>query len=245
MIEKRTKHVEEKKKVHHETEHPAVARAKGFWANYSKPVIYISTAIIVIAAGWLIYKYMFKLPKEQQANDAVFVTQKYFSEFSNATNDTLKSAMAEKCLNGDGIAPGALKIISKYSGTKAANLCEYYSGATYLYLKQFDKSIKHLKNFSTDASQIQSRAYGMMGDAYAELKKNNDALDYYKKAAGVNEKDEFTTSEFLFRAGLFAETLGKRKDAIEMYKKIKQDYPLSDKATTIDRYLARLGEVSE
>jgi TolA-binding protein len=84
-----------------------------------------------------------------------------------------------------------------------------------------------------------------MGDAYAELKKNNDALDYYKKAAGVNEKDEFTTSEFLFRAGLFAETTGKRKDAIEMYKKIKQDYPLSDKATTIDRYLARLGEVSE
>lgn len=245
MIEKRTKQVEEKKKVHQETEHPVVTRAKGFWTNYSKPVIYLSSAIILLAVGWLIYKYMVKLPKEQKANDLVFVTQKYFNDFTSAPNDTLKAGLAEKCLNGDGTSSGALRIISKYSGTNAANLCEYYAGAIYLYLKQFDKAIKHLKNFSTGASQIQSRAYGMIGDAYAELKKNNDALDYYKKAAYLNEKDEFTTSEFLFRAGLFAETIGKRKDAIELYKKIKDDYPLSDKASSIDRYLARLGEVSE
>ncbi|MEP6616113.1 MAG: tetratricopeptide repeat protein [Ginsengibacter sp.] len=245
MIEKRTKQVEEKKTVHHEAEHPAIVRAKGFWANYSKPVIYISSAIIILAAGWLIYKYMFKMPREEKANDLVFVAQKYFNEFSTAPNDTVKAAMAERCLNGDGTSAGALKIISKYSSTNAANLCEYYAGATYLYLKQFDKAIKHLKNFGSDASQVQSRAYGMMGDAYAELKKNDDALDYYKKAANVNDKDEFTSSEFLFRAGLFAEAIGKRKEAVELYKKIKEDYPLSEKASTIDRYLARLGEVSE
>ncbi len=85
----------------------------------------------------------------------------------------------------------------------------------------------------------------MIGDAYAELKKNGDALDYYKKAADVNNKDEFTSSEFLFRAGLFAEAIGKKQDAIDLYKKIKNDYPLTDKAANIDRYLARLGEVAE
>jgi tetratricopeptide (TPR) repeat protein len=245
MIEKRTKQVEEKKKVHHEAEHPVVVRAKGFWANYSKPIIYISSAIILLAGGWLVYKYMIRLPKEEKANDAVFVTQKYFNDFTAAPNDTVKASLAAKCLNGDGTSSGALKIISKFSGTDAANLCEYYAGATYLYLKQFDKAVKHLKNFSTGASQVQSRAYGMIGDAYAELKKNGEALDYYKKAADVNEKDEFTSSEFLFRAGLFAESIGKRKEAAELYKKIKDNYPLSARGTTIDRYLARLGEVSE
>ncbi len=74
---------------------------------------------------------------------------------------------------------------------------------------------------------------------------NNDALDYYKKAADVNAKDEFTSSEFLFRAGLFAESIGKKQDAIDLYKKIKNDYPLTDKANNIDRYLARLGEVHD
>jgi len=229
----------------HKTDVDVVTRAKSLWDKNSKPIIYISTAIILLVGGWLVYKYMFKLPKEQKANDAVFVVQKYFSEFSNAPADSLKAPMANRVLNGDGGNSGALKFISKYDGTNAANLCRYYAGASYLHLKQFDKAIKYLKDFNTDATQIKSRAFGMIGDAYAELKKNGDALDYYKKAADVNNKDEFTSSEFLFRAGLFAETIGKKQDAIDLYKKIKNDYPLTDKAANIDRYLARLGEVAE
>lgn len=221
-----------------------ITRARGFWEKNSKPIIYISTAIILLVGGWLVYKYMVKLPQEEKANDAVFVVQKYFSDFSNSP-DSLKETMANRVLNGDGANPGALKFISKYDGTAAANLCRYYAGTSYLHLKQFDKAIKYLKDFSTGATQVQSRAYGMIGDANAELKKNTEALDYYKKAADLNKKDEFTSSEFLFRAGLFAETIGKKQEAIELYKKIKTNYPLTDKAANIDRYIARLGEVGE
>ncbi len=227
------------------TDDDVVTRARGFWENNSKPIIYISTAIILLVGGWLVYKYMFKLPKEEKANDSVFIVQKYFSDFSNAPADSIKAQLANRVLNGDGGNLGALKFISKYDGTNAANLCKYYAGTSYLHLKQFDKAIKYLKDFDTDATQIKSRAFGMIGDAYSELKKNNDALDYYKKAADVNAKDEFTSSEFLFRAALFAESIGKNKEAIDLYKKIKNDYPLSEKAANIDRYLARLGEVRE
>jgi tetratricopeptide (TPR) repeat protein len=229
----------------HKKDVDVVIRARDFWEKNSKPIIYISTAIILLAGGWLVYKYMIKLPKEEKANNAVFVVQKYFSDFSNAPSDSAKTMLANRVLNGDGGNSGALKFISKYGGTDASNLCHYYVGACYLYLKQFDKVIKYLKDFDTDATQIQSRAYGMIGDAYAEQKKNTDALNYYRKAADVNEKDEFTSSEFLFRAGLFAETIGKKQDAVDLYKKIKKDYPLTDKAANIDKYLARLGEVGE
>ena len=223
-----------------------VQRARGFWADYNKPVMYTASAIIIVLAGWLVYKYMFKLPKEEKANDVVFVTQKYFSDFSNAPADSSKLLLAAKCLNGDGVNPGALKIINKYPGTDAANLCEYYAGACYLHLKQYDKAIKFLTEFDADgATQIKSRALGMMGDASAELKRNDDALDYYKKAANVDERDEFTSSEFLFRAALFAQVTGKTKEAIDLFKKIKDEYPLSEKAADVDRYLAKLGEFSE
>ena len=229
----------------HKTEVDTITRVKGFWDKNSKPIIYIGAAIILLAGGWLIYKYMFKLPKEDQSNDAVFAIQKRFSEFSNAQSDSIKNTLAQVVLNGDGAITGALKFISKYDGTPAANLCKYYVGASYLHLKQYDKAIKYLKDFDTDAAQIQSRAYGMIGDAFAEQKKNNEALDYYKKAAQVNTKDEFTTSEFLFKAGLFAETIGKKKDAIDMFKKLRDDYPLTDRAANIDSYLARLGELGD
>lgn len=229
----------------HKPEVNVIDKARGFWENYNKPVIYIGSAIIVLLAGWIIYKYMFQIPKQEKSNNVVFVTQKYFNDFTSAT-DSSKAMLAAKVLNGDGTNPGALKIINTYSGTDAANLCEYYAGACYLHLGQFDKAIKFLKDFDANGStQIKSRALGMLGDASAELNKNDDALDYYKKAASVNEKDDYTSSEFLFRAALFAQVNGKNKEAIDLFKKIKSNYPLSEKANDADRYLAKLGEIVE
>ncbi|MEO6682089.1 MAG: tetratricopeptide repeat protein [Ginsengibacter sp.] len=220
-------------------------KLRGFWEDYRKPITFISTAVIVLVAGFMIYKYMFQIPKNQKANDVVFVTQKYFSEFTNAT-DSAKILLATKVLNGDGVNPGALKIMNDYSGSDAANLCEYYAGACYLHLGQFDKAIKYLKGFDADgATQIKSRTLGMLGDASAELNKNDDALSFYKKAASVNEKDDYTSSEFLFKAALFADATGQTKEAISLFKKLKDNYPLSEKATDADRYLAKLGELSE
>ena len=232
------------KKVH-QKEADVVEKARGFWEDYNKPIIYIGAAIVILFAAWMVYKYMFKIPKEEKADKIVFVTQKYFAEFTTAT-DSAKILLATKVLNGDGANPGALKIINQYSGTHAANLCEYYAGACYLHLGQFAKSIQYLKNFDANgATQIESRSLGMLGDASAELNKNDDALNYYKKAATVNDKDEFTSSEFLFRAALFAQSTGKTKEAIDLLKKIKTDYPLSQKASDVDRYLAKLGDFSE
>jgi len=232
------------KKVHKQ-DVDVLEKARGFWDQYSKPITYIASAIIVVVAAWLIYKYMFKAPKQEKADKVVFVTQKYFTEFTTAT-DSAKLQLATKVLNGDGVNPGALKIINQYSGTPAANLCDYYAGACYLQLRQYEKAIKYLKDFDANgATQIQSRALGMIGDAYAEMNKNDDALNYYKKAADVNEKDAFTSSEYLFRAALFAQTIGKTKDAIDLFKKIKSDYPLTEKAADVDRYLAKLGDFSE
>ncbi|HZW71029.1 MAG TPA: hypothetical protein VFF57_09130, partial [Hanamia sp.] len=111
------------KKAHtHEVD--VVDKVRGFWAVYSKPVTYIGSAIIIFFIGWMIYKYMFKVPKQEKADKVVFVTQKYFNEFAGAT-DSAKILLATKVLNGDGTNPGALRIINQYSGTPAANLCEY------------------------------------------------------------------------------------------------------------------------
>lgn len=225
--------------------HPALKRAHGFWADYSKPIIYIGSAIILLVGGFLIYKYLVKLPKEEKANESVYIVQKYFSDFSNSQSDSTKSLLAERCLNGDGANPGVLKFISKNDGTSAANLCNYYAGACYLNLKQFDKALKYLKEFHTSSDQIQSHDYAMIGDAYAELKKNEDALTYYEKAGNLNDKDDYTSSEYLFRAALFAESIGKKKEAIDLFKKVKEIFPDTEKGKNVDRYLARLGDVGE
>lgn len=227
------------------TDADLIEKARGFWANNNKPVVFIGSAIVIILIGFAVYKYMFQKPKIQKSNEVVYVTQKYFNEFVNTT-DSSKALIAAKVLNGDGMNPGALKIINNYSGTPAANLCEYYAGACYLSLGQFDKAINHLKKFDGNgAFQIQSRAYGMIGDANAELNKTGEALDYYKKAANVNSKDEFTSSEYLFRAAAYAQAIGNTKDAVDLFKRLKEDYPLTEKGSDAGRYLARLGEFAD
>ena len=56
------------------------------------------------------------------------------------------------------------------------------------------------------------------------------------------ESDDFNSPEYLFRAGYLSETMNKTADAVELYKKIKEKYPNSQRAYDIDKYLARLRE---
>ncbi|MBK7885552.1 MAG: tetratricopeptide repeat protein [Chitinophagaceae bacterium] len=188
---------------------------------------------------------MYKAPREQKAKDLVFPAEKIFDKMATSgfTKDSVNLALNGG--NDQGVqVTGLLKIAKDYSGTGTANRAEFMIGACYLHLKDFDKAIKYLKEFDGNgADQVQSKAYKMIGHAYAEQNKKEDALSYYKKAADVNTKDEAVTPDALMTAGMYAEMIGKPKDAIEMYKKIKENYPLSQlaKSGEVDKYLARLG----
>lgn len=204
--------------------------AKNFWTKYSKPISYIGTAVIVVCAAYYGYKNYVVDPKKAKGDDVIAAAQEYFAM------DSL-----DRALNGDGVNPGFLKIESKYDGTDAANLAHYYAGAIYLRKQDFANAIKQLKDFSTDATQIQSSAYRMLGDACMDSGKKEDGAGYYKKAGTLNDKDPFTSSEDLFRAALAYETMGKNEQAIELYKDIKEKYPKTEKGMIVDKYLARLG----
>ena len=211
----------------------AIKQAKDFWGRFSKPISYIGGLIILLAGGYLVYKNLVVGPKESKANDAMSRAQMYFAQ------DSLNQA-----LNGDGSSAGFLKIIKSYSGTKAANLANYYAGAIYLRKEDYNNAIKHLEDFSTDATQIQSAAWRMLGDAYMSTDKKEKGATMYEKAAKLNEKDEFTSSENLLRAAMAYEVIGNKEKAADLLKALKEKYPKSNGAGQADKFLARLGVVS-
>jgi len=221
-----------------------VAKAKGFWAEYSKKIIIIGSVLIVLLGGYLGYKYLVKIPNENKANDLVFPAEKLFGLM--ASSSSYNKDTVNMVLNGDKAAgvTGLLKIASSYGGTKAGNRAQYMIGACYLNLKQFDKAISHLKDFDGNgATQVQSKAYVLLGHAYAEQKKTDDALDYYKKAGNISDLDEGMASEALFLAGRYAEAMGKTKEATELFQELKDKYPASQRVSSgdVDKYLASLG----
>jgi len=210
-----------------------VDKAIGFWENNSKKIITISVAIIVVVGGYLGYKNLIQLPKEQKANEELFAAE------NNFRKDSFNLA-----LNGSGSTPGLLKVISKYSGTKAANLAHYYAGASYLQMGEYQKAVDQLSDFSANgAKQVEAKAEGLLGDAYAELKKNDDAIAHYKNAGTIFGEDQAISSEYLFRGAMLSEMTGKTDQAIELYQILKDKYPRTDKGFIVDKYLARLGIV--
>ena len=208
-----------------------IAKAKDFWEKYNRPVTIISTVIILLVGGYYIYKNFFQNPKEAKAADAMFMAEQYYRM------DSVNLA-----LNGDGQNYGFLRVIDKFGGTDAANLARFYTGDCYIRLGENEKAIKYLKKFSTGAKQVQARAYKLLADAYAETGKNSDALEYYKKAAHHFEKDDANSAEYLFLAAYFADRVMKNsKEAIELYKELKEKFPATQQGRQADNYLAQLG----
>jgi LPXTG-motif cell wall-anchored protein len=223
----------ETKQVHHpRTENVEVVdRAKDFWSQNNRIITIVGLAVILLGGGWLAYKKLVKEPQEQKAAEAIFKAEEFFKM------DSLQAA-----LNGDAMTPGFLKVADKYSGTKAGNLAHYYAGAIYLQLGDAAKAADHLDDFETDAPQIQARAYKLLGDALADQGKNSDALSNYKKAAHHFEEDDANSSDYLFMAAYFADRVVKdQKQAIELFKELKEKYPKTEKGFEADKYLAQLG----
>jgi TolA-binding protein len=207
-----------------------ITKAKGFWEQYSRSIIYGGGLIILLLGGYYAYNNFYKGPREEKAADAIFQAQRYFAQ------DSLNLA-----LNGDGQYAGFEKVASNYGGTKAGNLAKFYAGVCALRLGDYNKAVKYLSDFSTEAREVQTIAYARLADAYAELGKNDDALKFYEKAANHFPEHDGLSSDNLFRAGMLCETLGKEDKAVAFYKAIKEKYPRSERGYQIDKYLARLG----
>src|ERR1700753_1884050 len=215
--------------AHLEEEKNPVADFENAWEKYGKQASYVLLAIVVIVGGFIAYRNFISAPKEKAATEAIFHAEEYY-----------KMDSARLALNGDNINAGFLKVISKYGGTKAANLANFYAGSCYLKLGDFNNAIKYLKEFKTSVKQLQVRDYGLLGDAYSELNKKEEAAEQYKKAGTYFDKDELFSPEYLFRSGYLYESMGKTQDAIAMYRLIKDKYPTSPRGADIDKYLARL-----
>lgn len=224
----------DKQNVKEFDEQVAIAKAKDFWSKYGKLTSIISVVVILLAGGWYAYSNFVQKPKEVKATESMFKAEEYYRQDS-----------VVKALNGDGQYWGFLKVIDKYGGTKAGNMANFYAGSCYIKLNENEKAVKYLKKFSSSSKPMQSRAYKLLGDAYADLGKNADALSYYKKAAAAFEKDEAFAADCLYMAAYLAQkTMNDPKTATALYKELKEKFPKTQQAFDADNNLAQMGVYS-
>ena len=201
----------------------------------SKPLFYCLVGLVVIFLVFLGYNKYIVEPNELEASNELAFPRKYFDEASTAGSSNIDSLLTLGLEGADGNY-GFVDIAESYSGTDAGNLANYYAGVSYLQLKKYDKAIEYLSKFNSDDEMLGPVALGAIGDAFSDIDQQEDALDYYEKAA--NKKDnEFTTPLFLYKAGQTAMLLKDYSKAETLFTRIKDNYPNSDQGNNIDKFI--------
>jgi len=132
-----------------------------FWEKYQKQLLYALGAVVVLIAGWWLYKTLIVAPKQQEAVASMWQAQNMFER------DSFRLA-----LDGPGGGfDGFVALADKYSGTPAGNLANYYAGVSYLHLGEFDNAIQYLEKYDAEGELLPAMKYGALGDAYSEKKR--------------------------------------------------------------------------
>lgn len=200
------------------------------WIEEHQKLIYGIIAAVIVIAGIIWGLKALNDKKDRNASKEIFTAQRYFEKESY-----------EAALNGDGNYMGFTEVYDNYKSTKTGKLAAYYAGISNMKLGKYEEAIDYLKKFNGKDEILAPMALGAIGDCYMELDDVNNAAAYYEKAAH-KAKNDFTGPMFLSKAGLTYEILGDYAKALNCYKTLKADYPLSSEAFEITKNIANMEE---
>lgn len=203
------------------------SKTEKYIEDNKKSLSIIIGVIIVIVGGYFGYKKLIMEPQELEAQKDMFMAESYFEKDS-----------VDKAINGDGNFFGFKYIVDEYSSTKCANLAHYYLGCCYMKKGSYDMAISEFKEFESTDMVLAPIAVGATGDAYMELGKTEEAIEYYMNASKI-KSNNFTSPIYLMKAGLAYEDLNNYANALKIYEQIKSEYATTTEGRNIDKYIAR------
>ncbi|MDO4880246.1 MAG: tetratricopeptide repeat protein [Capnocytophaga sp.] len=208
-------------------------RAEAWVQNNQRTILGVIATVVVLGLGYLFYQQFVSKPHEKEASNELSYPLQTFNDALNAQTNKDRDSLFTLSLNGANGRYGFLDIIKNYNGTKASNIANYSAGMAYLQLNKYKEAIIYLDKFSSDDEILSALALGNIGDAFSQLKQYKDALDYYQKAVKKSE-NTLTAPIYLKKAGQTAIELKDYNEALRNFEKIKENYPKSEEARTID-----------
>ncbi len=200
----------------------------------SKPLFTSLVVIVVVFLAFLGYNKYIVEPNETEASNELAFPRKYFDEAATAGSGI--DSLLNLGLEGADGKYGFLDVADSYSGTNAGNIANYYAGVSYLQMKQYDKAIEFLSKFDSDNASLNATAVGAIGDAFSDIDQEEEALEFYEKAANKKAND-FLTPLFLYKAAQTAMSLKKYSKAEQFFTQIKENYSKSDQGRDIEKFI--------
>lgn len=206
-----------------------MAKATAFYESYKKNIAIAAGAVAVVVIGSVLYL------SNRTANDAEAAARlgNVFPLFDSGQYQIAVEGIPERKITG-------LKaIVDQYGSTPSGNLATFYLASAYYQLGQYDEALKYFEQFDPANDYLAlSRLTGIAG-CYEAKGDFETAAEYYEKAALKYPKDVEAASS-LNNAAYAYMRAGKNGKALELFKKLKREYPTTQFAREADRYIARL-----
>ena len=201
------------------------SKSVAFFEKHKKTIVAAVVAVIVIIVGIIMFNNYYLEPRANEASTELAKSQELFDQ------QQYDKALA-----------GFQKVAADYSSTDAGNLAQLYIGICQANLGKWQEAVNALESFSGKGDQmISPAAEGALGNAYANLNQLDKAVEHLKKAAKMADNNSLSPT-FLIQAGEILESQGKKAEALELYKQVKEKYFNSMQYQTIDKYIERVSE---
>ncbi len=202
-------------------------KTEEFFNKNKKMIIGCICAILLIIVGIIGYKQFIVKPREAKANYALSKPQSTFGNPNDSTS--LKNF---------------INVVNEYGSTEAGNLANLYTGLEYARQEKWEDAVKYLEAFEPGEDLLISpMAIVALGDAYANLKKFDEAVSAFKRAAetankaSIDGKNNAVAPVALRKAGIILLDQGKKDEAKELFEDIKAKYPQSPVYSDIDKFI--------
>lgn len=203
-------------------------KATKWYEDHKRQVSMGLTALIVVVIAALIYA------NNQASNNEKAMTElgKVFGYFDAGQYQVALEGIPERNI------PGLKSIVENYGGSRSGELARFYLATVYYTLGRYDEALEQFDAFDPPKGVLEVSRLSGIAACYEAKGQYDRAAEYFERAA-VRYPQDLSAAENLSHAGRNHGFAGNRNKAVELFKKLKKDYPTSVQARDADRYIAQ------
>jgi tetratricopeptide (TPR) repeat protein len=134
---------------------------------------------------------------------------------------------------------GLRAIVDNYGGSATGDLARFYLANAYVQLGRYDEALKEFEDCSPSGELLSVSRLSGIGSCYEAKGMFKEAAVSFEKAATQYPKDVSAAENLNDAARDYAQS-GDREKALDLYKRIKKNYPTTAFARDADRFIAQL-----
>ena len=207
----------------------AYAKFSALYSEKRKQISVAVTTIIIVILAVVVYVNN-RTANNEKASAALGNIYPYFDSGQYAI---AMDGVPEKNI------PGLKSIVENYGGTPSGEIARFYLASCYYHLGTYDEALEHFERLDVKGQLLEVARYSGIACSYEAKGQYAEAAENYERAATAFAND-VSAAENLNHAARNYSLVGEKEKALELYKKLKKNYPTTSFGREAERYISKL-----